>query len=90
MEAMSIRLDDLARLLDRSAYSLYHQLKQWFSSRILSGELAPGERLPDEFELCERLGVSRGVVRQAMRARICRDDLASTGPRYFRIHPKNG
>lgn len=65
--AMSIRLDDLARLLDRSGpIPLYHQLKQWFSSRILSGELAPGEQLPDEFEICERLGVSRGVVRQAM------------------------
>ena len=64
---MSIRLDDLARLLDRSGpIPLYHQIKQWFSSRILSGELAPSERLPDEFELCERLGVSRGVVRQAM------------------------
>jgi GntR family transcriptional regulator len=64
---MSIRLDELARLLDRSGpIPLYHQLKQWFSSRILSGELAPGEQLPDEFELCERLGVSRGVVRQAM------------------------
>lgn len=65
--AMSIRLDDLARLLDRSGpIPLYHQLKQWFSSRILSGELAPGEQLPDEFELCQRLGISRGVVRQAM------------------------
>lgn len=64
---MSIRLDDLARLLDRSGpIPLYHQLKQWFSSRILSGELAPGEQLPDEFEMCERLGVSRGVIRQAM------------------------
>jgi GntR family transcriptional regulator len=67
MKAMSIRLDDLARLLDRSGpIPLYHQVKQWFSSRILSGDLAPGERLPDEFELCGRLGVSRGVVRQAM------------------------
>ena len=64
---MSIRIDDLALTLDRSGpIPLYHQLKQWISSRILSGELAPGEQLPDEFELCGRLRISRGVVRQAM------------------------
>jgi GntR family transcriptional regulator len=64
---MSIRLDDLVRMLDRSGpIPLYHQIKQWFSNRILSGELHHGEQLPDEVELCERLAVSRGVVRQAM------------------------
>ena len=54
-------------VLDRSGpVPLYHQLKQWLANRILSGELPPGSRLPDELDISQRLGVSRGVVRQAL------------------------
>ena len=35
---------------------------------VRSGELSPGERLPPEHELAERLGVSRGSLREAVRA----------------------
>lgn len=34
---------------------------------IADGTLAPGEKLPSEGELCERLGVSRGSLREAIR-----------------------
>ena len=35
---------------------------------IRSGELGPGDRLPPDNELAERLGVSRGSLREAVRA----------------------
>jgi GntR family transcriptional regulator len=65
---MSIRLDNSSwQAFDRSApVPLYYQLKQWLSGRILAGELQPGAQVPSEAELCERLGISRGVVRQAL------------------------
>jgi GntR family transcriptional repressor for pyruvate dehydrogenase complex len=44
------------------AYQLVEDLKQ----RILSGEIAPGEKLPGENSLVEEFGVSRTVVREAV------------------------
>lgn len=35
---------------------------------IVAGELRPGERLPNEADLASRLGVSRGSLREAVRA----------------------
>jgi GntR family transcriptional repressor for pyruvate dehydrogenase complex len=46
------------RLRDRAAEQLLDM--------VISGGLRPGERLPPERELCERLGVSRTVVREAL------------------------
>lgn len=41
-------------------------------ARILGGDLSAGERLPTEAELCEQLGVSRSVVRDAIRTLAAR------------------
>jgi DNA-binding FadR family transcriptional regulator len=47
--------------LDRVA-----QIAAQLERSIRSGELAPGDRLPSEREFCARLGVSRGVIREAL------------------------
>jgi GntR family transcriptional regulator len=63
---MAIHLDRPPPIDRTSPDPLYHQLKQWLSMRIASGELPPGMQLPGDYELSERLSVSRGVVRQAL------------------------
>jgi ABC-type glycerol-3-phosphate transport system substrate-binding protein len=62
-------------IIDRSsALPLYYQLKQYFQQQIEHGELRSGDQLPTEAELCERLGISRAPVRQAM-AELAREGL---------------
>lgn len=53
--------------IDRaSPLPLYSQLKRALESEIAAGKLAPGDRLPSEPELCQRFGLSRTTVRQAL------------------------
>jgi GntR family transcriptional regulator len=47
---------------------LYIQIADSLMDRIESGELAPGDRLPPERELSEKLGVNRMTLRRALRA----------------------
>ena len=55
--------------LDSLAYSipLYIQIAEGLISQIESGELAPGDQLPPERELSEKLGVNRMTLRRALR-----------------------
>ncbi len=46
---------------------IYYQLKQIIIEAIQSGEYKANDRLPTEKELCEKYGISKAPVRQAMR-----------------------
>lgn len=55
------------RNAERGKVPAYEVVAGEIRSRILSGELAPGERLPSEAELIDGYGFSRSTVREAMR-----------------------
>jgi GntR family transcriptional repressor for pyruvate dehydrogenase complex len=46
---------------------------------ILSGEIGPGQKLPPERELCRQFGVSRTVIREAVRVLEAKGLLSSKG-----------
>jgi GntR family transcriptional regulator len=50
-----------------SPLPLYFQLKELLRQEIESGRWQPGQQIPSETELCEAFGISRTVVRQALR-----------------------
>src|SRR4051812_3547215 len=62
--AFPVRTDP-GKLSDRVAIEL--------GTRIVKGEIAPDTRLPTEAELCQLFGVSRSVIRDAMRTLSARD-----------------
>ena len=45
----------------------YHQLIEIIKQNIKEGLWQPGDQIPSEMELCESFGISRTVVRQALR-----------------------
>lgn len=71
-------LDVPARIAARQAESLTALVHAELERMILSDELAPGTRL-NELALAARLGVSRGPLREALRA-LERDGLVAAGP----------
>jgi DNA-binding LacI/PurR family transcriptional regulator len=46
---------------------IYVSIKNAFRTRILDGELVPGDKIPSELKLAKDLSVSRAQVRQALR-----------------------
>jgi GntR family transcriptional repressor for pyruvate dehydrogenase complex len=57
----------LGGLAVRKVRPAYHQVAEQLRALILTGELAPGARLPTEPELSTMFGVSRSTVREALR-----------------------
>lgn len=45
---------------------VYLRIRQALERRIRTGELAPGERLPTEAELCQAHGISRGTAQRVL------------------------
>lgn len=57
----------MASAIDRtSPLPFYYQLKQILLTDLRERDLAPGDRLPGDHELCATFDVSRTVVRQAL------------------------
>src|SRR5262245_63126993 len=52
---------------DGTRGSLRRSVAQDIGARILNGEFAPGTLLPNEAEWCQRFGVSRTAVREAIK-----------------------
>ena len=46
---------------------IVQQVEEQLRQLIEGGQYNPGEKLPAEMELCQRLGVGRGTVREAFR-----------------------
>lgn len=61
---------------------LKNSFRETMQSRILSGELKPGDRLPAERELAKEMGISRGSVNQGIL------DLERMG--FLRVVPRKG
>lgn len=58
-------------VLDRSSpVPLYFQIAEQFEAAILSGQIAPGERIENEIALAQRLGLSRPTMRQAIQVLV--------------------
>src|SRR5258708_16952143 len=50
----------------RSGTSIWKQIEKTVLSEIMSGDIAPGERLPSEGALADRFSVNRHTVRRAL------------------------
>jgi DNA-binding FadR family transcriptional regulator len=48
--------------------TMHGQVVEWLGRRIVSGELSHGSQLPNEAELAAQLKVSRGGIREAVKA----------------------
>ena len=47
--------------------SVVDSVKDWITDQMIKGNLRPGSKLPTEAELCQRLGVGRNSVREAIK-----------------------
>ncbi|MGE0005613.1 MAG: FadR/GntR family transcriptional regulator [Parvibaculaceae bacterium] len=72
MSAKNIRKADLYEIGDRNAGErpsrLYERVAKTLIGWVLDGTYSPGQALPNDYELCDRLDVSRTVIREAIQA----------------------
>jgi GntR family transcriptional repressor for pyruvate dehydrogenase complex len=67
-------------LEDLERRPVYEQVADRLRESILTGELPPGSALPPERELCERFGVGRTTIREALRALQTTGLAVASGP----------
>lgn len=62
---MQKKTSDMKNLKNRKLYlQVYDELRDY----IVQNQLQPGDKLPTEMEMCEGLGVSRNVLREAIKS----------------------
>lgn len=66
MTPEAVQFDDAEVVVHNSPVPYYFQLCSYIEQKIKSGDLRPGQLMPSEQELCQKLRISRTVVRQAM------------------------
>jgi GntR family transcriptional regulator len=59
-------VDDSGPVVRNNGGPLYLQLKRWITDSIASGSLQPGDALPSERDLAQKVEVSRVTVRKAV------------------------
>ncbi len=62
----AIRFDEPGIVTHDVPIPYYFQLSSYIERKIKAKELLPGQLMPSEQEICEKLDISRTVVRQAM------------------------
>lgn len=59
-----------------STETLAQKVAEQLNNLIIEQGLKPGDRIPNEFELCEKLGVGRGTIREAVKILAARSILS--------------
>ncbi|WP_460166924.1 FadR/GntR family transcriptional regulator [Thermostilla marina] len=73
--------------ISREHRNLCGQVVHDLGLRILSGQVRPGESLPQEWALCDELGVSRTVVREAIKSLAAKGLVESRAKRGTIVRP---
>jgi GntR family galactonate operon transcriptional repressor len=71
----------------RSRRNLCGQIADDLGCRILAGDVLPGETLPQESTLCQEMGVSRTVVREAIKSLAAKGLVESRAKRGTIVRP---
>ena len=71
----------------RARRNLCGQVIDDLGCQILAGEVKPGDALPQEWTLCDQMGVSRTVVREAIKSLAAKGLVESRAKRGTIVRP---
>jgi len=86
---MSSRADQSAYRSKPEGKSMHGRIVRELGIRILSGDLAPGDRLPGEADLIVKYDVSRPVLREAVRVLVAKGLVVSRQRTGALVRPRN-